>query len=119
MTSILCFYHAPCNDGSAAAAALRYRLAQAHYRDSSYELYFCPLSYTTDWDAPFPEEFLKTDIQPSYPVSDIFIVDLSMSRTKADQLLEHLRNADRISGANPPIVCIDHHQTALDKIEQL
>jgi hypothetical protein len=119
MTSILCFYHAPCNDGSAAAAALRYRLAKAKFRGASYELYFCPLGYTTDWDAPFPEEFLKTDVQPSFPVSDIFIVDLSISRAKADQLLEHLRESHRITGENPPIICIDHHQTALDKIEHL
>jgi oligoribonuclease NrnB/cAMP/cGMP phosphodiesterase (DHH superfamily) len=119
MTSILCFYHAPCNDGSASAAALRYRLEHANYRNGDYELCFCPLTYTTEWDEPLPEEYLKTDVDPCCQVSEIFIVDLSMSNVKFEQLVDHLREHDRLGPDRPRVVCIDHHKTALDKIDEL
>jgi hypothetical protein len=38
MNTIICFYHAPCNDGAASAAALRLRLELAVYRDRQYEI---------------------------------------------------------------------------------
>jgi oligoribonuclease NrnB/cAMP/cGMP phosphodiesterase (DHH superfamily) len=119
MISVLCFYHAPCNDGSAAAAALRYRLRNSGYNNGDYELIFCPLTYTTEWDQPLPEEYLHTDLVANYAVAEIFIVDLSMSRVKHDQIITYLRDAGRIGDSLPRTICIDHHQTALDKLDEI
>jgi oligoribonuclease NrnB/cAMP/cGMP phosphodiesterase (DHH superfamily) len=119
MISNLCFYHAPCNDGSASAAALRYRLRNAVYHQGKYELVFCPLNYTTDWDQPFPDEYLNTVVVANHQVAEIFIVDLSISKIKHDQLLEHLRAHGKLGGGQPRTICIDHHLTALNKLEEL
>ena len=119
MTPVLCFYHSPCNDGAASAAALQHRLASAGYNDGEYDIRFAPLTYTTDWDQPFPETYLENEVQPKHRVGEIFIVDLSMSRVKFDQILEHLRKENRIDEEKPRVVCIDHHSTALDKIDEL
>jgi|GEM_PF-2346488 len=120
MTSVLCFYHSPCNDGSASAAALQHRLQQANYREGDYDIRFCPLTYTTEWDQPLPENYLDNEVMPKHAVSEIFIVDLSLSKVKFEQIIEHLRSHDRIDeGELPRVVCIDHHSTALDKVDEL
>lgn len=119
MTSILCIYHSPCNDGSASAAALEFRLNKAKYKEGEFEIRFCPLTYTTDWDHPLPETFLENEVQPKHQVNEIFLVDISMSQVKYDQIVEHLRAIDRLDDGKPHTICIDHHSTALDKIEEL
>ncbi len=119
MTTILCFYHAPCNDGSAAAAALEYRLLHRSDSDEEIDIRFAPLSYNTDWDDPFPDSYLLNEIQPKHPVGEIFFVDISVSARKFDQLYEHLRTEGKITSGVIPVVCIDHHQTAIDRRDEL
>ncbi|MEP7218110.1 MAG: DHHA1 domain-containing protein [Bacteroidota bacterium] len=120
MTSVLCFYHSPCNDGSASAAALQYRLRAAHGAAADdFDIRFCPLTYTTDWDQPLPEAYVDQEVQPKHPVSEIYIVDLSLSTVKFNQILEHLRTHGKISGERPRVICIDHHKTAMEKEAEL
>lgn len=119
MFSILCFYHSPCNDGSASAAALQHRLIHENYLDGEFDIRFCPLTYTTEWDEPFPETYLENEIAPKHEVSEIFLVDVSISKVKYDQVLEHLRKEERLGSGKPRTICIDHHSTALDKIDEL
>jgi len=119
MSSILCIYHSPCNDGSASAAALEFRLKKANYMEGEFEVRFCPLTFTTEWDHPLPESFLENEVQPKHAVSEIYLVDISMSKVKYDQIIEHLRATDRLDVDKPHTVCIDHHSTALDKSEEL
>jgi len=116
MSGILCFYHAPCNDGSASAAALNYRLGRA-YPDLNIE--FHPMTFTVDWDDPMPEEYLLRFDHRSPEVSEIYIVDISLSPTKYYQIVDHLRNLGKIGPEKPVTVCIDHHRTALDNVDVL
>lgn len=121
MTTILCFYHAPCNDGSAAAATLEYRLQnRSDTREGEeIDIRFAPMSYNTDWNDPFPESYLQNEVQPKHPVSEIYFVDISVSNRKFDQLYEHLRADEKIAAGAIPVVCIDHHQSAIDRHEEL
>lgn len=115
--SILCFYHAPCNDGATAAAALDLRLRAA---DPAARIEYLPMSFTLHWDDPFPGDYLE-QIDPHHsPVSAIYIVDISMSPTKYNQLLDYLREIGRLQkDEKPHTVCIDHHRTAIDSLEAI
>lgn len=116
-TSVLCFYHAPCNDGASAAAALDFRLRAA---EPDVQIEFLPMGFTLRWDDPFPEDYLEQIDTHHTPVSHIYIVDISLSPTKYNQLLEHLRGIDRLGeGEKPHTVCIDHHRTAVDSLDAL
>lgn len=117
-TSLICFYHAPCNDGAAAAAALEYRIRKAH-ENTEIDVRFCPLAYNSEWDDPFQEAFLQSELQPRWEVHDIFFVDVSISETKFNQVYEFLRAENRIKAGAIRVVCIDHHQTALDRLDEL
>ncbi len=119
MNSILCLYHAPCNDGSAAAAALAWRLHRANWRDGEFEVLFCPMSYLTEWDEELSAEYLDAYVSPRWEVSDIFIVDFSISVQKHAGLIRHLESNGRIGTDAPRTVCIDHHRTALEKLDEL
>lgn len=114
--AILCFYHAPCNDGAGAAAALELRLRAAE-PDALIE--FVPMGFTLQWDDPFDDDFLEQIPTHRIPVSRIYVVDISMSPAKYDQLLEYLREHRRLGDAAPRTICIDHHRTALDSREAL
>jgi hypothetical protein len=118
-TTILCFYHYPCNDGSAAAAALRHRLESAGYRDGDVDIRFCPVTYKGEWDDPFPEHYLENEVVPSHPVREIFIVDVTLSPTKFNQLADHLQSTERLAEGPLAVVCIDHHETARVRIAEL
>ncbi len=117
--TILCIYHAPCNDGSASAAALRYRLLREATDGPELDIRFCPLAYNSEWDDPFPENVLTSVFRADYPVTGIYLVDISISATKYNQVVEYLRSIARLASAKPHTVCIDHHQTALEKTEEL
>lgn len=121
MTTILCFYHSPCNDGSASAAALQYRLEKEGYAgpDLERDIRFCPLTYTTDWEQPFPGNYLENEVQPKHPVDEIFMVDVALSPAKYEQLIEHLRGEDKLATDDPRVICIDHHVTMLEKLDLL
>ncbi len=119
MTTILCFYHSPCNDGAASAAALQYRLQEAGYLGDDRDIRFCPLTYTTDWDAPFAEQYLENVVQPNHPVGEIFMVDVAFSSTKYHQLIAYLRSEDRLAADGPRVICIDHHVSLLERIDEL
>lgn len=119
MTTILCFYHSPCNDGSASAAALQYRLQESGYLGEERDIRFCPLTYTTDWEAPFAEHYLENEVQPKHPVEEIYMVDVGLSPAKYEQLIGHLRAEEKLATDDPKVICIDHHVSLLEKIDQL
>jgi oligoribonuclease NrnB/cAMP/cGMP phosphodiesterase (DHH superfamily) len=119
MLSILCFYHHPCNDGSAAAAALAFRLEKEREAIGDFEIVWCPLSYVTDWEEEFPEEYVEETITPAHPVAEIFIIDVTISKVKFDQVLRYLEQIGRRGEAPPRGICIDHHRTALDKKDEI
>lgn len=119
MTSVLCFYHSPCNDGSASAAALQYRLQLANVEEGDYDIRFCPLTYNTEWDEPLPQTYLENEVQPKHAVREIYFIDICISPLKFNQIYEHLRQEGRISSGVVPVICIDHHQSAIDKLEVL
>lgn len=116
MAGILCFYHAPCNDGSASAAALRHRMNLVRPDDP---IEFHPMTFTVEWDDPLPEEYLHRFDHDMPVISDIYIVDISLSPTKHRQIVDHLREIGKIGDADPHTVCIDHHRTALDNLDIL
>ena len=116
MSAILCFYHAPCNDGASAAAALEYRLKKSR-PDCAIELH--PMSFTVEWDDPLPEEYMERFEGGEGTVAEIYIVDISLSPTKVRQILGHLREHGRLGPDDPYIVCIDHHRTAIDHLDIL
>lgn len=118
-STVLCIYHAPCNDGSASAAALEYRLRAADYLDGAYEVRFVPYTYTTGWDEPMSQALLDNLVHADHPVVEIYLVDVSMSEVKYAQIVEHLRGQGRIGSERPRTICIDHHVTALERIEEL
>jgi oligoribonuclease NrnB/cAMP/cGMP phosphodiesterase (DHH superfamily) len=119
MGSVLCFFHHPCNDGSGAAAALEYRLRLAGVVRDPDDLRLCPMAYTTDWDEPLPEGYVQGDVAPDRPVSSIYMVDITFSRVKFDQIVTHLRNERLLAQDPPEMVCIDHHRSALERIDEL
>lgn len=119
MTTILCFYHSPCNDGSGAAAALRHRLELEGYLGPERDLRYCPLNYTTGWDEPLAESYVEDQIKPDHSVSEIFIVDITFSKVKFDQIIKHLCAIDKMEADGPRVICIDHHETAMRKQEEL
>lgn len=83
------------------------------------EIRFCPVAYTTEWSESFPSDFLVTEVQPRYNVSAVFIVDVSLSVVKFSQIYEHLRTIGKVHTGVLRVVCIDHHQTALDRLDEL
>lgn len=113
MSAILCFYHAPCNDGASAAAALAYRLRKSR-PDCEIELH--PMNFTVQWEDPLPEEYMERFDGHGGDVSEIYIVDISLSPTKVTQILDHLRQHGRLGPEKPFIACIDHHRTAVDNL---
>lgn len=117
MPQTLCFYHAPCNDGSAAAAALAYRLNRGIPADSVIEA--IPTTFGRTWETPFDEDFLDILEHHDEQVATIYIVDISLSRTRFDQVLSRLESAGRIVDGRPRVVCIDHHQSAIDRLAEI
>lgn len=118
-TTILCFYHYPCNDGSAAAAALGHRLGQENYRDGDFDIRYCPVTYKGEWNDPFPEHYLENEVVPDHPVREIFIVDVTLSAVKFNQLADHLQARERLAEGPLAVTCIDHHKTAIERIDEL
>ncbi len=118
MQTILCFYHSPCNDGGASAAALRYRILE-HFGEDAPDLRFCPLSFTTEWNEELPVHYVENEVHPKYPVSTIYIVDISFSREKYHQIIAHLKEQNKLADDKPRVICIDHHKTALEKKDEL
>jgi uncharacterized protein len=117
--SVLCFYHSPCNDGAGSAVALEYRLRRAGIIAEDDDLRLCPLNYTTEWDEPLPEGYLENEIVPDRPVDEIYMVDITFSKVKFEQILEHLRSKEMLAVDRPRMICIDHHKSALDREEEL
>jgi oligoribonuclease NrnB/cAMP/cGMP phosphodiesterase (DHH superfamily) len=117
--SVLCFFHSPCNDGAGSAVALEHRLRHAGIVREEHDLRLCPLNYTTDWDQPLPEGYLDNEVVPERPVDEIFMVDVTFSKVKFEQIVEHLRSIGMLDGERPRVVCIDHHKSALDREEEL
>ena len=114
MSSVLCFYHAPCNDGASAAAALTFRLGMME-PETVVETH--PMGFTLEWNDPLEENYLRSLAHSHQKVSAIYIVDISISPTKYEQIIETLRASGRIDEENPRTICIDHHRTALDNLE--
>lgn len=117
-STTLCIYHAPCNDGSAAAAALAYRLTDSEAAPT-FEVRFVPLAYTTDWNEPLPRNLLENLVCPDHQVTAIYMVDVVISEVKYNQILDHLRAIGRLGADKPPTVAIDHHVSAMEKQEEL
>ena len=117
--SVLCFYHSPCNDGAGSAIALEYRLKRAGVITSEHDLRLCPLNYTTEWDEPLAEGYVENEIAPDHPVDEIYMVDITFSRVKFEQIIDHLRKTDRLAVDRPRMICIDHHKSALDREDEL
>ncbi|MCB0711190.1 MAG: hypothetical protein KDD67_02550 [Ignavibacteriae bacterium] len=116
MSTVLCFYHSPCNDGASAAAALTYRLQKS---DPSRVVECHPMGFTVEWNDPLDEHYLKSLGHSHEKVSAIYIVDISISPEKYHQILAFLKGAGRIGEEKPRTICIDHHRTALDNLEIL
>lgn len=125
MPSILCIHHAPCNDGSAAAAALALRLhdhtassnPSAEQLIDSIEVF--PLGFGREWSSPIDEDYLEHFGHHDEVVETIYIVDISLSRERFEQVVAALRSFNRIGRSMPRVVCIDHHQSAIDRIEEI
>ena len=117
MSSVaLCFYHSPCNDGASAAAVVSKRI---HEIEPETDVEFHPIGFTVGWDDPVPEAELRVLGHEKRPVTSIYIVDISLSPVKYNQILDYLRKVGRIGESKPKTVCIDHHRTALDNIDAL
>lgn len=119
MPSILCFYHAPCNDGAAAAAALEQRLLDAWDAFEDLEIRCCPLTYNTEWNDRLPASYLEQELHTRFPVSAIYFVDIAVAPVKFEQIYEYLRDCGRIHSGSIPVVCIDHHRSAMDRSDEL
>ena len=119
MKSILCFYHSPCNDGASAAAALQVRMERAGLLDDDREIRFCPMNYTTGWEEPLADGYVENEILPEHPVETIYIVDITFSKVKFEQIIRHLRKIGKVDGELPRVVCIDHHESAVQRSEEL
>ncbi|HVK40244.1 MAG TPA: DHHA1 domain-containing protein [Candidatus Kapabacteria bacterium] len=117
--SVLCFYHSPCNDGAGSAIALEHRLRRAGIVAHDHDLRLCPLNYTTEWDQPLPPGYLENEIAPDRPVDTIYMVDITFSKVKFEQIVEHLKRLDRLAVECPRMICIDHHRSALDREAEL
>lgn len=120
-STILCWYHSPCNDGSAAAAALEYRLLDEYKRrgEEAPRIEFVPFTHGLSWDDPLKGEWIESNITPDTPVSAIYFVDIAISAVRMKQVLNHLRAIERLQSEEIPIVCIDHHKSALDRSEEI
>ena len=117
MPQILCFYHAPCNDGSASAAALAHRIDPDRPADTVIEA--IPTSFGRTWEEPFDSDFLDFLGHHDDEIVAIYIVDISISQQRFTQVYNHLRNIGRIGEAPPMVVCIDHHQSAIDRKDEI
>ena len=113
MSAVLCFYHSPCNDGATAAAALALRIGKI---DPEKRIECYPMGFTMNWDDPLDKAFLKSLDHSNEEVTEIYIVDISISPVKHKQILDQLREKGRIK-EDPRTICIDHHRTALDNID--
>jgi len=120
-STILCWYHSPCNDGSAAAAALEHRIIKDYEQrgEETPSIEFVPFTHGLSWDDPLKREWIETNITPDNPVVAIYFVDIAISAVRMKQVLEHLRSMERLGAEAVPIVCIDHHQSALDRSEEI
>ena len=127
MPSILCIHHAPCNDGAAAAAALAYRLNELHSStpaisgqfDPTRTIEVMPLAFGRDWDAPIDADYIEHLGHHSEVVEEIYIVDISLSRSRYEQVIEELGRRGRIGEQKPRVICIDHHRSAVDRLEEI
>ncbi len=123
MPSILAIHHAPCNDGSAAAAALAYRLFSGGEEPSVNQLIETlepfPLGFGREWNSPIDEDYLKHLGHHDEMIESIYIVDISLSRVRFEQIVSALRSYNRIGTTMPRVVCIDHHQSAIDRMEEI
>lgn len=127
MPSVLCIHHAPCNDGAAAAAALAYRLIEQQSSaplvsepvDPGRTIEVMPLTFGKDWDAPIDEDYIEHLGHHTDVVEEIYIVDISLSRIRYDQIIEELRLRGRIGETMPRITCIDHHRSAIDRLVEI
>lgn len=127
MPSILCIHHAPCNDGAAAAAALAYRLIEqqapaSHISenvDPNRTIEVMPLAFGKDWDAPIDEDYIEHLGHHTEIVREIYIVDISLSRARYDQIIEELGRRGRMGEQKPRVICIDHHRSAVDRLEEI
>lgn len=116
MPKTICFYHSPCNDGGSAAAALRYRLA---HLPEPRALELMPMGFGLSWEDPFNDTFLNRLDDFKEIVDEIYIVDISMSAGRHAQVIDKLRAAGRIGDTLPRTVCIDHHISAIDRLEEI
>ena len=125
MPSTLCIHHAPCNDGSAAAAALAYRLIlQRGQRATSphdlvREIEVFPLGFGREWDSPIDSDYVEHLAHHDEVVDTIYIVDISLSVNRFAQIIDALKRHGRLGTDAPRVVCIDHHQSAIDRIEEI
>jgi oligoribonuclease NrnB/cAMP/cGMP phosphodiesterase (DHH superfamily) len=117
--AILCFFHSPCNDGAGSAVALEYRLREAGVVVDDADLLLCPFNYTTDWDDPLAEGYLLDQVVPERAIHEIYMVDITFSRVKFEQILAHLAATGRLATARPHVVCIDHHKSAMEREPEL
>ncbi|MBL0333607.1 MAG: hypothetical protein IPP08_07945 [Chlorobiota bacterium] len=118
--SVLCFFHFPCPDGATAAVALKHRLIESNYLNNDFQFSFCPITHYGSWDDLLPINYVEKNIEPKYEVHEIFIVDICLSEVKLNQIINQLRYERKITTKdNPPVICIDHHKTALEKINEI
>ena len=127
MPSILCIHHAPCNDGAAAAAALAYRLIEQKSPETLISgdiepdrmIEVMPLAFGRDWDAPIDADYIEHLGHHSEVVEEIYIVDISLSRIRYEQVIEELGRRGRIGDRKPRVICIDHHRSAIERLEEI
>lgn len=118
--SVLCFFHFPCPDGASAAVTLKHLLTKNSYLENNFQFVFCPLTHLGAWEDLLPTNYVEKNIEPKYEVVEIFILDIALSKNKINQIIDRLRLEKKITTPNnPPIICIDHHKTALEKIEEI
>lgn len=126
MPSVLCIHHAPCNDGAAAAAALAWRLRQnapppeENRGDPARDtIEVMPLSFGRTWEAPIDEEYITHLGHHDEIVTAIYIVDISLSSNRFAQIIAELKRQNRIAEEMPRVICIDHHQSAIERIDEI
>lgn len=126
MPTTLCIHHAPCNDGSAAAAALALRLYHARMgkglptpNELVHEIEVMPLGFGKEWDSPIDEDYLEHLGHHDEIVEEIYIVDISLAARRFQQILTSLTDHGRIGETRPRVICIDHHRSAIDRHKEL
>jgi len=77
------------------------------------------LTYNTEWNEPLPQSYLETEVHPHSDVREIYFVDISISPAKFEQIFSYLRSINRLRAGAIPVVCIDHHITALENRAEL